>query len=213
VLNLVSNACDAMSTEGGEVVVRTGESVMRASDLTEYVPTGAMPGLHAFVDVEDHGPGMPPEVVARLFEPFFSTKFLGRGLGLPAVDQVTNPRVLIVDDDPDVRAVLAGLLGAMGVQHVECADAGAALDAFRTGRPFDLVLLDLVMPGLPAEHALREMLVLRPASRIVVMSGLAESEVLRLVGAAPVTGYLHKPFGIAEAGAWIRSLMSERRRI
>lgn len=249
VLNLVSNACDAVGGRGGEVIVRTGRERLQAGDLSEYVPTGAMPGDHAFVEVEDRGTGMQPEVVSRLFEPFFSTKFLGRGLGLPAVlgiaraarggvrvrtrpgdgstfrlilpvDEApaalgeaprdrTAPRVLVVDDDPDVRAVLAGLLGAMGVEHVACADAGEALEAFRSSaRPFDLVLLDLVMPGLPAEHALREMLVLRKDVRIVVMSGLAESEVLRLVGDEPVAGYLHKPFGIAEAAAWIRTVMS-----
>jgi signal transduction histidine kinase len=45
----------------------------------------AEPGAYVCLEVADNGAGMDPAVLARIFEPFYSTKFTGRGLGLPAV--------------------------------------------------------------------------------------------------------------------------------
>lgn len=77
-VNLIANACDAMEggvrrLEGKRLVVRTGAS-----------------GGGAFIEVEDNGPGVPPELRDRIFEPFFTTKGEGRGtgLGLPICRQI-----------------------------------------------------------------------------------------------------------------------------
>lgn len=56
----------------------------RNSDVS-FSEGDAGPGECLGIIVEDAGCGMPPEVLARAFDPFFSTKFPGRGLGLPAV--------------------------------------------------------------------------------------------------------------------------------
>lgn len=73
VMNLVLNARDAMKGPGC-IILRTG--------LTESRDGFVVPGPHAFIEVEDDGTGMPPEVMARIFEPFFSTKGPGEGTGL-----------------------------------------------------------------------------------------------------------------------------------
>lgn len=84
-LNLVLNAADASSTDG-EIVVATGVAECTAEDLTRgYHDGSCQPGTYVFLEVSDHGTGIPPEILAHLFEPFYTTKFLGRGLGLPAV--------------------------------------------------------------------------------------------------------------------------------
>jgi signal transduction histidine kinase len=67
IVNLIGNALDAVG-ERGAIVVRSG-----ASDGGGWV------------QVEDNGPGMPPEIERRVFEPFFTTKSEGTGLGLPMV--------------------------------------------------------------------------------------------------------------------------------
>ena len=85
VLNLLTNAVDALQQRGGEIVVRTG--VMELEQPARYSPHAAAdlkPGTYVFVEVSDNGCGMPEETLERIFDPFFSTKFAGRGLGLAA---------------------------------------------------------------------------------------------------------------------------------
>jgi PAS domain S-box-containing protein len=76
-LNLVVNARDAMP-DGGRVQIRT-----RERNVAEHeVPAGAVAGRYVAVAVQDTGVGMPPEVIARAMEPFFTTKEMGKGSGL-----------------------------------------------------------------------------------------------------------------------------------
>jgi PAS domain S-box-containing protein len=76
ILNLVSNARDAMP-EGGRLTVRT-ENVELLHQWTDRLP----PGRYVKVSVSDTGTGMPPDVMARAVEPFFTTKEIGKGTGM-----------------------------------------------------------------------------------------------------------------------------------
>ncbi len=85
-INLVANAAEALSDHGGQVILRTGVRVCDAEYLARCYPADALvPGKYAWIEVEDDGCGMSVAVQARVFDPFFSTKFTGRGLGLAAV--------------------------------------------------------------------------------------------------------------------------------
>lgn len=76
--NLLLNAAEATGDGGGEVVVRTGvENIGEWAELP--------PGRYVRLEVRDAGCGMDEATRARIFDPFFSTKFTGRGLGLAAV--------------------------------------------------------------------------------------------------------------------------------
>lgn len=93
VLNLLTNASQALPTGGGRLFVRTGSLPLHAKDLNAcQVRDRARPGTFAFVEVEDTGTGMSDETVARVFETFFSTKESGQGLGLAAVRQIVVQR-------------------------------------------------------------------------------------------------------------------------
>jgi PAS domain S-box-containing protein len=85
-VNLVLNASEAIGDGVGTVSLATGS--MRASRnylLSCQVGDPLSPGRYAFVEVTDNGAGMSAETLSRIFDPFFSTKFPGRGLGLAAV--------------------------------------------------------------------------------------------------------------------------------
>ena len=84
ILNLVTNAAEAMEEGGGSVTVRTG--TVNAADLVcSFGATDLPAGNCVFVEVSDQGDGMSTETRARIFEPFFTTKLSGRGLGLASV--------------------------------------------------------------------------------------------------------------------------------
>lgn len=86
VMNLVTNACEALGDRPGTVTVRTGVRAMTAAELTSsHAQDALQAGEYAFLEVTDTGAGMDPATEARIFEPFYSTKWTGRGLGLAAV--------------------------------------------------------------------------------------------------------------------------------
>ncbi len=84
-MNLVANAAEAIGEAPGTIFVRA-----------------AMDNGQAALEVEDTGCGMDQETLSRIFEPFFSTKFLGRGLGLPAVQGIARSYggTVLVDSAP-----------------------------------------------------------------------------------------------------------------
>jgi two-component system cell cycle sensor histidine kinase/response regulator CckA len=88
--SLISNAAESYGKENGvvRVAIRSGEAP-RASKAA-FVEGDAGAGDCLGIVVEDTGCGMGPDVLARAFDPFFSTKFTGRGLGLPAVRGVVR---------------------------------------------------------------------------------------------------------------------------
>ena len=85
-LNLVMNAAEALPETGGRVSVSTGlMAVDRPWLAAAYLAPELPEGDYAYLEVADDGCGIAPELQAKIFEPFFSTKFTGRGLGLAAV--------------------------------------------------------------------------------------------------------------------------------
>lgn len=85
VLNLVTNALEASQDASSRVCVRTGLVQAAEADFRQAYLSPALPaGLYAELVVTDTGEGMAPDTQARMFEPFFSTRLAGRGLGLPA---------------------------------------------------------------------------------------------------------------------------------
>jgi PAS domain S-box-containing protein len=86
VLNLLTNAGEAIGEAGGTITVRTGLTYLDEHDLraTQH-DEDAAPGAYVWIEVADTGAGMDPATRERIFDPFFSTKFAGRGLGLATV--------------------------------------------------------------------------------------------------------------------------------
>lgn len=82
-MNLVINAAESLNDKGGTVSVTTGSTLCEEGYFNgAYPPDPLPPGRYVFAEVSDTGCGMDADTVAKIFDPFFSTKQTGRGRGL-----------------------------------------------------------------------------------------------------------------------------------
>ncbi len=92
IMNLLTNASEAI--ENGEGLINIKTSVTNCSSTylaaTLLGPANLKPGQYVEVEISDNGCGMDDKVLSRIFEPFFSTKFTGRGLGMSAVHGIVK---------------------------------------------------------------------------------------------------------------------------
>ncbi len=147
VMNLITNASDALGDEPGTITVATGVTdatgVMAATagiDVSigrEDLP----PGRYAFVRVTDSGSGIAPDMLGRIFDPFFSTKFTGRGLGLAAVQGIVRAHRggIHVRSEPARGSTFTVLLPLLDADR--CASAIAAAAETVAAVPAGLVVL------------------------------------------------------------------------
>jgi len=86
VMNLIINAAEALDDESGVISLITGRIDADAMYLSEaFLQEKLTPGIYAYLEVSNTGCGMDKATQAKIFDPFFSTKFTGRGRGLSAV--------------------------------------------------------------------------------------------------------------------------------
>jgi PAS domain S-box-containing protein len=109
--------------------------------------------------------------------------------------------LLIVDDEEQVRQVLASMLRAAGYRVVAAANGQEALslykDAMENSGPFDLVVLDLSMPVLGGRECLAGLMALDPSAKVLLSSGLVETEMQGEI-LQKAAGILKKPFQFRE---------------
>ncbi|MBN1342266.1 MAG: response regulator [Phycisphaerae bacterium] len=160
VMNLITNAADAIGTVRGEITVRTSVVQADREYLSRTLLDDDLPeGCYVRLDVSDNGCGMDEETKARIFDPFFTSKPTGRGLGLAAVLGIVRSHqgTLRVDSRPGEGTRFTLLL--------PCSD----LDAHESDHT-----ADLVAGWLPRGTVLvidDEPFVCRVARQILVRSG------------------------------------------
>lgn len=121
VMNLITNASDALGEAGGTITLRTG--ITRLEDLDQNFgapPRGEDPaepskGPLVYLEIGDNGSGMTADTLGRIFDPFFSTKFAGRGLGLAAVMGIVRGHhgLIRIRTDPGAGTAFRVLLPAV----------------------------------------------------------------------------------------------------
>ncbi len=219
--NVLVNASQAMPM-GGAIGIR-GETV----SINGGGVLPLEPGDFVRVSVTDEGIGIPVDHQARIFEPFFSTKDDGRGLGLATsysimkqhggcidvqsrpgegttfylyfpvshadpdhpeseggLDSEMSGTVLVMDDEDSVRRVMGDMLTALGCKVEFTRDGNEAVELFEKRwteqkPPFDLVILDLTVPGgMGGDVALRHLKKIDPTVKAVATSGYTNDPVL-----------------------------------
>ena len=115
----------------------------------------------------------------------------------------TSGRILVVDDDPGVREVTVQMLREFGYGVAEADTGHAALDALARGEVYDLLLIDIAMPGLTGLETVRRARSAHPGLRVLYVTGYAD-----LIGDDHRSGgdpLIKKPFRLAELGAEVRA--------
>ncbi|MCP3980306.1 MAG: response regulator [bacterium] len=235
VSNLLLNASQAMP-KGGTIKV-TGRNL-------EASPPGLESGRYVEFAIHDQGEGISKEHLTRIFDPYFSTKSRGSGLGLATaysivnrhdgmltvestpglgstfrvmlpesdareVTPVTPPpdlvrgtgRILLMDDEDDVRDVLDRSLEDLGysVDGAEHGERALELyrEAIRDRRPYDLVILDLtVRGGMGGRETIARLIEMDTEVRAIVISGYSHDPVMANYREFGFSGRLAKPFGV-----------------
>jgi signal transduction histidine kinase len=241
VMNLVTNASEAIGDAGGVISIATGLREIEATEVeTVFSGQGVEPGSYVTLRVADSGCGMEPEILGRIFDPFFSTKGSGRGLGLSAMlgilrghkagieissepgqgsdfqihfrasgaklpenlDAVSTTqkdrfhgKVLLVDDEADLRFSFGSMLQHLGFQVVAARDGYEALERFRPGE-FVVVFMDLSMPRMDGKEAFLQMKARDPEVKVVLASGYSEQEVVEPLQGLRPAGFIQKPFSL-----------------
>ncbi len=248
VTNLVLNA--AQATAPGADGIRVGARNVDRPPSDDGGPVG--PCVEFFV--QDHGAGISREHMRKIFDPYFTTKPKGVGLGLTASYSIvrrhggrievesregegttvrvilpavaadkekpdalpaarTAARVLVMDDEPGVRAVMARLLSRLGYE-AECAEDGArAIELFdrnwNEGRKFDVVIMDLTVPGgMGGAEAVRELRRRHPEVRAIVSSGYSNDPIMAQFRDHGFSAVLLKPFTMEELRDAVRRVMA-----
>ncbi len=237
-LNLGLNSRDAMP-EGGTITYEIHAVTIDNEEDGEHPSCPA--GTYVCLKVRDTGVGMPPEVVSRIFEPFYTTKPEGEGtgLGLAAVygtisshrghidvkstvgggtvftiliplysapvaavnSHIAAPvlfgkgTVLVIDDEIDIRDTVALALRKCGFTVITAGDGleGVQLFIKFTGK-IDLVILDMVLPGIDGRNTFEQLLELDPGIKVILVSGYTVDGRVQSVLDKGARSFLQKPF-------------------
>lgn len=116
--------------------------------------------------------------------------------------------ILVVDDEPAVRSLVRAILAAQGYQIVEAKDAESARRLAGEGaRAVDLLLTDMVIPGMSGTALARELLATRPGLKVLYMSGFADPTPFGADRLGPGSHFLQKPFKPAALTAKVREVL------
>ncbi|HEY3276086.1 MAG TPA: ATP-binding protein, partial [Syntrophorhabdaceae bacterium] len=104
-------------------------------------------------------------------------------------------KVLIVDDENIVRELIKGVLSEEGIEVLKAVDGYEAIDIFKKNHNhIDLVILDMIMPGIKGDEVLKNMREIRPDIRIIISSGFMSEDQRERLREYRVDGFLDKPY-------------------
>jgi PAS domain S-box-containing protein len=239
--NLAINAAQAMP-DGGRLRIR-----MENREITGSEAIPLKPGKYIRTIIRDEGLGIPKAQLSQIFDPYYSTKPNGSGLGLATVFSIVNrhgghiavdstpgegtrftihlpaadtpspaanksrapvqeplrparkARILIMDDEEMIRTLGAQLLARIGHEVETAADGHETVDRYReamsSGKPFDLVIMDLTIPGgMGGRKAVQALLAIDPEAKAVVSTGYADDPVMADPSAHGFAGIIPKPY-------------------
>jgi DNA-binding NtrC family response regulator len=125
------------------------------------------------------------------------------------VAQVATASILVVDDEPAIQDILTWSLAAEGYNVATAASGEEALTRFEE-QDFDVIVTDLVMPGLNGLDLLERSRVLNPRASVIVMTAYAALETAITALRRGASDYLEKPFSVADLKERVQRLIQYR---
>lgn len=250
--NLVINAQQATPIDG-EIQIRVSNALL--GDARVPLP----PGRYVKITCMDHGIGIAPEHLAKIFDPYFTTKQKGSGLGLataysivkkhdglitveseagrgaafhvylPAADAEPRSepapasppvrgqgRILVMDDEARIRDMLGRMLSHFGYELAFAKDGAEAIalydEAKRRGAPFDVVIMDLIVPGaMGGKEAIRKLHEVDPSACAIVSSGYSNDPIMADFQGFGFCDAVAKPYRHEELRQVLHRVMSRKR--
>lgn len=257
--NLAINAKQAMKS-GGNLFVE-----LKNFDNQHNGYHGLEIARYIKVIVSDDGDGIDEKDLGRVFDPYYTTKATGQGLGLASVYSIINKhdgtiqihskigqgtrftfylpaslsetdykeepvkltrhaetieqaaKVLIMDDDSSIRSVLREMLGMMNCEVVAAGNGFDAVELYKQshqiGTPFDIVILDLTVPGGGGgREAVEQILEIDPTAKVIVSSGYAEDPVIAKHEKYGFKAVVVKPYTYQELYEKVSFVMGEEQK-
>lgn len=136
IMNLITNASEAIGGKSGVITISTGVMECDLAYLREMVMDETLPeGRYVFLEISDTGVGMDEDTKSRIFDPFFSTKFSGRGLGLAAALGIVRGHkgALKVYSEPGKGTTFKAIFPAVDKEARPLARSGAQYDFAGSG--------------------------------------------------------------------------------
>jgi len=248
--NLILNARQSMDKTG--MITVEAENVLVESSAN----TNLKPGNYIRIKISDQGKGIPDDVIDNIFDPYFTTRDEGTGLGLsvsysiikkhegsitvdstsgtgtmfefdlPAsqenivstLEQKNKPvlnggNVLLMDDEQLILDVGKKILKHLGFNVVTASNGNEVVDLYRNAmasdRRFDLVIMDLTIPGgMGGRDAVKALIDIDPDVRAVVSSGYSNDPVMANYKDYGFSGIIEKPYRIDELKDALDRVMS-----
>ena len=181
-------------------------------DRYEEIP----PGEYAVLTVGDPGPGVSGVDLARsgkgttfeLCVPVDHTKPVeSRPSVAPVAAEGQGQLLLVVDDEPAQREIATKILNRLSYT-AEAVGSGPEALEYINKKPVDLILLDMVMPGMDGKQTVEEIVKIAPGQKVIIMSGFAEPDVAAEMQAAASLPFIQKPYGIKSLAAIVKSTLS-----
>jgi PAS domain S-box-containing protein len=122
-------------------------------------------------------------------------------------------KILIVEDEENLRQVLRELLQPLGYEVLEAQDGAEAMDLFKEKAPWiDLVILDLGLPGISGELVFREMTEIKPEANILIASGYLDHSMKSELYKSGVKEFIQKPYSLKDVALTVRRVLDSRQR-
>ncbi len=122
--------------------------------------------------------------------------------------------ILVVEDDAEVRLYVADILRVLNYRVIDVADARSALDALaQPSLPIDLLLTDVVMPGLDGRELAQRAATMRKGLKVLFMTGYSQNAIIHQGRLDPDVELIEKPFGRESLAARVRGILDAYRDI